>query len=539
MSRHRRWVALSGGLAIVAAAAVAMPASAAHADTLPSPGSPAVSFNGWSEGNSDLTVSWTPAAGADGYEVAYMFGDNAPTSPGAGTEIPVPGGESTSTPLSVGFADGDISVSVFAYTGQPGALINLSAPASATSAVAGAPNVTATPVSGVAGHATLSWSAPPVGDTLVLRTGNDSGNGPTSGTSVPITPGQTSVEISGLPAYPSYTWVGLYELGDGQSDNWSPPTTTLAFAAPPSEGKLVAGETDNATYYAVNWLPPGTCSAPLDSCDHGVVVENPGTEVATSPSDGTVETDPGGTTADAVNVTDITPGDTYTFTLFNVATIRGTSMWSPGESETVRPLASPIVTMSASPAAPVTAGQEITITASLTTIGTTPTGTVNFFTVKHHLCDAVVVTAAETASCQTNSDVISAEPSAEPPSGFDVYADYSGDFADDLSEGDLIVVTVDKADPDLNVASKPAGHASGRVTITARVRGGAGNGTGTITMTSGGHLVCARARLSKGHATCRATKSHLGAGRHSVTVRYSGNTSYKAKVHKTEIKLGK
>jgi hypothetical protein len=520
----------------MAATVIAVPVTAAYADPLASPTDVAASFTGWSGGQSDLSVTWTPVAGADGYEINDAPGDSAPTSPGI--DIAVPGGSSTASPLTVDWGGSDVSVSVFAYTGQPGNVTALSAPGTVTFAVPGAPTLTATPVSGVRGHATLSWSAPTTpGDTLVLREGTDSAQGPTTGTSITIPAQQDSVEVSGLPDNPAYTYFSLYELDGGQPADWSPASLTLAFAAPEPEGRLVSvTQTDDSPSFVVSWAWPQNCPNSTINCDDAVVVENPGTKVAANPSDGTVETAPGGIWGNGLTITDATPGDTYTLTVFNTATIHGVLTWSTPESETFEDLVIPDIAMSTSAAGPFTAGTPVTITATLSTTGTTPTGTLHFYTVQHDLCDKVTIV-DETATCRTNSDVIGDETSPEPPSGFDVYADYSGDGQDAFVQGDLIVVTVHKADPSLTMDSKRTSKK--RVTLTARVHGRAGNGTGTVSIARGKHKLCAHAQLRKGVATCSILRSRIGVGHHTVAITYSGSFLYLKKSHKAVVKISK
>jgi hypothetical protein len=534
-SHHRWWVPSLGAVAVMAAAVIAVPVSAAHADPLGSPTDVAASFTGWSGGQSNLSVTWTPVAGADGYEITDAPGDSAPTSPGI--DIAVPGGSSTASPLTVDWGGSDVSVAVFAYAGQPGNVTALSAPGTVTFAVPGAPTLTATPVSGVRGHATLSWSVPTTpGDTLVLREGTDSAQGPTTGTSITIPAQQDSVEVSGLPDNPAYTYFSLYELDGGQPADWSPASLTLAYAAPEPEGQLVSiGQDDYTPSFSVSWLWPQNCPNLNTNCDEAVVVENPGSKVAANPSDGIVETAPGAAWGRVV-ITDATAGDTYTFTVFNTATIHGVLTWSTPESETFDDLVMSNIEMGTSAPGPFTAGTPVTITATVSTTGTTPTGTVHFFTWHQDLCDNVTVV-DETATCQTNSDLIGDEPSSEPPSGFDVWADYSGDGQDSFEEGVFIVVAVHKADPSLTMDTKPASKK--RVTLTARVHGRAGNGTGTVSIASGKHKLCAHAQLRRGVATCSILRSRIGVGRHTVAITYSGSMLYLKKSHKAVVRISK
>jgi hypothetical protein len=510
----------------------------AHSATIDSPGSPGVTFDSWSAGQSNLTVTWTAVAGADGYEVAQAPGDTAPSSPGSATVVT--GGASDSAPITAGYSGSDVSVSVFAYTGAPGNVTALSAPASVTFAIPGAPTLNSSAVSGTRGVVKLVWSAPSfAGDQLVLREGTGSSSGPTSGTAVPISDGDTSVEVSGLPdGNPGGgVYFTMYELGASGSDDWA-YSSNLAFAAPTPEGAMVAPDiTDDATQMHVSWGSPGCDTIPGQECNHAVLVENPGSQVAGDPTDGKVETDhfgiPGGT---GFNVTDVVPGHTYTFTVFNVAVRDTTLVWSASRSETAVDRAQPDVFMTSIPANAAAEGSPVTLYASLgTTIGTTPTGSVTFQTARHVLCANVALT-SRTARCETTATQIGAGFPTPPAQAVTIDAHYSGDGTDYPSDAN-IEFAIEKARPVMQLKTK--GQRTRRVTIKAVVGGAAGRAAGHITMASGRHVICRAKPLVSGVVACKATTRKLGAGRHKVKVHYSGSSLYLARTARTTIKLAK
>jgi hypothetical protein len=512
----------------------------ALADTVNAPSGVNVMFTGWSAGQSELSVAWTPQPQADGYEVAYAAGTNAPSSPGGG--IDVPGASAGSASFALSYGGGPLSVSVWAYTGSSGSNVTaLSAPTSVTYAVPGAPVVTATPVSGVVGAAAVSWSAPTLpGDTVVVRGGAGATDGPTGGVAVPLAAGQTTASVTGLPNFsPSNAGyrVAVYELRDGNPDDWSPASTTLAYAAPGPETFVTPSQTYDATHLTVNWTP-ASCSVVVASqiCNYAVLVENPGTKVAVSPSDGTLETAATGTpNGTGAHVSDVVPGQVYTFTVFDVATIRDVEYWSAADSETLRDTALPNMTLTSSTGSTATADETVTLTAKLTTIGTTPTGSVTFRTAKGVLCNAVAVTTSHTAQCRVSAAVVGAQLAANPALGPTVVAVYSGDDVDSSNAVEL-PLAVQPITP--SVTSRVVGPHTRRASVTVAVAGGAGPGTGTGKMSSGSHVLCVKS-LSRGSAKCVATTTALGSGKHAITVHYAGSSSYRAKTVKVVVKLAR
>lgn len=535
VARSSKWIGL--GVVTLGIATLA-PTGIAHADTIDPPWEPAVAFNSWSGDQSNLTVSWTPVSGADGYEVATAPGDTPPSSPGLSTAAP--GGDTSSAPVAVDYSGDDVSVSVWAYTGEPGNITALSTPASVTYAIPGAPTLTAAAVSGVRGEVKLSWAGPTFdGDTLVLRQGAGSSAGPTSGTAVPINAGDTSVTVSRLPdgTPANGTYFTLYEEGSGGADDWS-YTDALGFAAPAPEGAMVQpNQSNDATQMHLTWEPPD-CTPVVESqpCNHAILVENPGTKVANDPYDGKDETDlmgiPDGSGFD---VNDVVAGDTYTFTVFNVDTSRAAGVaWSAPQSETLTDLATPLVTVAATPAFAAATYEGVTLKASVATIGTTPTGTITFTTGRHVLCTDAPITTDLTAQCQTSGAAVALD-SVSTAQPITIEAIYSGD-SKDTGSSDSIDLTITRVTPAVSI--KTSKQKAKHVAIKSVIRGADGAGTGTVTMTSGHKKICVK-KLSGGTASCTATAKKLGSGRHKVKVVYSGSKLYKTKSTSKTIRLKK
>lgn len=526
-----RWRTVTVGVAAAAAALLGVPnASSALADTVATPTGLSASFAGWSSGLVDVSVSWTPQVGVGGYEVADSTTPAAPAPPGKD----VPGSASDSTTLSVTSSGGPLTVSLWAYTGTSAADASaLSQPATTTVDVPDVPGVIAVPVSGARGKAELSWSAPTfAGDAIVVRQGPGAANGPTGGTAVPVAAGQSSAVITGLPdlAPSNNDPVAVYELQGGDPAKWSPASTTLAYAAPAPTLLGNQNPPTDPSHLVLTWGAWGCNIAVAGQSCNLDVVENPGNKVAASPTDGKLEDSGLGLRPNAT-ITDLVLGDTYTFTLFNVVGMGSEFFWSIGSSATVKDVALPTISLSA-PRTKISTSQHVTLTAKLKTVGTNPTGTVTFDSPYKVLCKKVPLTAAHVVHCRTTGVAISAG-NAGFGAGPAVFARYSGDRYDASNDTELDL-TISRVAAKISV--RVAGQHRASATVTATVTGPAGPATGVITMLSGTKKLCTET-LTHASATCTLTARRLGAGKHAVTIRYGGSSSYRSGSEKTTLAL--
>jgi Bacterial Ig-like domain (group 3) len=518
--------------------------AAAHAlTTPPGPTAAAATFAGWDQGQDEVTFSWTPSSsGVDGYFLTYESGDTAPQNYQVGVNVPVPGGgQVSSVTATIAPFSGDLSFEVSGYAGTSQSFTGISNPATATLVnVPTTPTLTATPVSGAVGQATLAWPAPLAGDSLILREGITTPATPTDGTSVPLAAGQRSLGLTGLESPPASIDYSLFELTGGDVADWSPPSSESASPAPPADGTLHATvASGQPTVATLNWARPAGCLPAATVCDTTVVLENPGSQVAADPTDGILETMTGGVTTDTDSVTDITAGNNYTFTLFNVETISGTQYWSVPTSATLNDTAVPGLSLTSSPAKGSTVGQKVTLVATLVPHGAPLTGSVSFHTTSHVLCNVVPLTLSGKVACNTTAASIADEVSGEPDSGYDVFANYSGDAKNTPATAGIIVV-VHKAAATLSTVAKPATVARGRkLVVTTTVGGAAGRGTGTVEFSAGAVILCRAKVLSKGMASCRVAAATLGVGRHTIVVTYGGNLLYKTTKQKVKITVTK
>lgn len=90
----------------------------------------------------------------------------------------------------------------------------------------------------------------------------------------------------------------------------------------------------------------------------------------------------------------------------------------------------------------------------------------------------------------------------------------------------------------ISIAASPYPPTVGQpVTVTATLTGSSGTPSGTAKFTSGGNTLCTQT-LSAGKATCDIATQGLTPGNYSVTVSYSGNSTYEASSGSASATLG-
>ncbi len=173
------------------------------------------------------------------------------------------------------------------------------------------------------------------------------------------------------------------------------------------------------------------------------------------------------------------------------------------------------ITSSANPSV---SGQNATLTATVTSAGGTPTGTVQF-TVGGVNYGAPVTLSGGTAQLSTAGFPVGAN---------NVQAIYSGGPGFTGSTSPVFAQTVNPANSVVTVSTSPNPAVTGQgFTITANVTPaapGSGTPTGTVTFYVDGVPVCTAVVLASGQATCNAPG--MPAGNHVVTATYSGNSNF-------------
>jgi uncharacterized protein (TIGR03437 family) len=168
---------------------------------------------------------------------------------------------------------------------------------------------------------------------------------------------------------------------------------------------------------------------------------------------------------------------------------------------------------------PSTSGSSVKFTATVTGVGGTPTGTVQFYDSSVALGTAAL--SGGTATLSTSSLAVGTHS---------ITVSYSGDTAFAASTSQPLTETINPTvsltptTTTLQASLNPSTSGSS-VTFTATVTGTGGTPTGTVTFLDGSGAL-GTATLSGGTATL--STSSLAAGTHSITVSYSGNTAFSA-----------
>lgn len=161
---------------------------------------------------------------------------------------------------------------------------------------------------------------------------------------------------------------------------------------------------------------------------------------------------------------------------------------------------------------PITFGQSVTLTATVSAAVGTPTGSVTF-------SDGSTTLGAAALS----GGVASINVPALQAGDHSVVAAYAGDGNDSASTSDNLALTVNKAGSATTVlsSSNPAVYGT-PVTFTATVSSGVATPTGTMTFSDGATTLATVALNSSGVATL--TSSALGIGSHDITATFSGDS---------------
>ncbi len=165
---------------------------------------------------------------------------------------------------------------------------------------------------------------------------------------------------------------------------------------------------------------------------------------------------------------------------------------------------------------PSTPGQSVTLTATVSGTGGTPTGTVDFKEGTTTLGSGTLV--GGTATFVTSALAAGTHP---------ITATYNGDTTFAGSTSSTVSQVVNQATTTTTLTSNPNPSTFGQsVTLTATVSATGGTPTGTVDFNDNGTVItgCTSQALSGGQATC--TISTLSIGSHLLTATYSGDTTF-------------
>ncbi len=494
------------------------------------PGAFTVTFDRWQDGKYLITLSWQPVDGASRYTINYTPGDH----PDAWTGYQIASVDGSVTQITQTFspdvldtADTFIihaSTDTGAGSGPATALLDLPRP-----------HLDVTPINGKVGQLQVTTSPAFAGDSVTATMRGAPGTAPQ-----PVDLGvDGSVLLTGLDYRYDYGFQ-MVETRPDAADDVSPPSIANAYPVPPAEHLWPIGtgpwDDNDPTRVPVAWSVPAGCDGlhPGNNCDLDFVIVKPGTTPSTDPSDGT---DQSAAWSDVTNqfysvLRDIQVGETYTVTVFRTM---DRVHWGPGASLTFTNKLQTDKTLTASPAKAEALGEPVTLTASVTSSYTAPTGTVTFETNGSNranvLCPPQTLPADGVVTCQTTTTAIASATQEQVGTRL-IFINYSGDHNFIEDRGYFIEYDVTKALPALDAAHSARPNIHRLVTIRSKVTGKVGTPTGTVKMTNGRKVLCKAARLHSGRATCSVSGRKLGAGSRTVKVRYSGDRRYRVRTKK-------
>lgn len=176
-------------------------------------------------------------------------------------------------------------------------------------------------------------------------------------------------------------------------------------------------------------------------------------------------------------------------------------------------------TFTASPN-PATVGQTVSLKATVTGSGATPTGNVSF------VFDGITLGSA--ALNGSGVATLAASSNGQVPGPYAITAEYAGNSAYSASNSTPVTVTLNKAATTTTLAASPTSvDPPGTVTLTATVTRttGAGKPTGTVTFYYTTIALGSAKVNGNGVATFAASSAGIPAGKYGITAKYAGDGS--------------
>src|SRR6202789_4543182 len=304
----------------------------------------------------------------------------------------------------------------------------------------------------------------------------------------------------------------------GSSGTSTPPPGVLAtstvLTATPNPASAGAMVTLTATVTSLD-NPSGTSEPPSGSVSFYDGTTLLGTQTLSAGS---------GATATAVYTTStLAAGTTHSLT----ATFAGTAGLSTRPSTPLLPAStpeapSPTPTMLTAAPNPAAAGAPVTLSATVSSAGGTPTGSVSFLDGSTSLGSATLTNGVATLTISTLA----------AGTTHSLTASYGGDSSFNSSTSNTVSLVVNPAATSLVLTATPNPAAAGApVTLSATITSTGGTPTGSISFFDGSTSL-GMATLTNGVATL--TTSSLAAGAtHTLTASYAGSGSYAASTSNT------
>jgi hypothetical protein len=171
----------------------------------------------------------------------------------------------------------------------------------------------------------------------------------------------------------------------------------------------------------------------------------------------------------------------------------------------------------ASPASPVDVGTTVAFTASLTSNGVAPTGTLTLY-------DGSAAIGTQNV---TNTGTFNFSITMQAVRTYTLQAKYAGDSNSSPATSNAITIIVQQAATTTSLTTSASTSTVGQnLTLTAGVASTGANITGSISFMDGGNLIGSAALSANGTATF--TTSSLTVGLHTLTAVYTGDTNHAA-----------
>jgi uncharacterized repeat protein (TIGR03803 family) len=170
---------------------------------------------------------------------------------------------------------------------------------------------------------------------------------------------------------------------------------------------------------------------------------------------------------------------------------------------------------------PATVGQSVSLKATVTGSGATPTGSVTY---------DVTTIALGSANLSSGVATLTASSNGQAPGTYPIVANYGGSSTYDASASKAVTVTLNKAPTSTTLSANPtAVTPPGDVTLTATVKrstsGATGVPTGTVSFTVEGITLDTVKVNGSGVATLTASSAGISAGSYPIKAVYNGDAS--------------
>jgi uncharacterized repeat protein (TIGR03803 family) len=170
---------------------------------------------------------------------------------------------------------------------------------------------------------------------------------------------------------------------------------------------------------------------------------------------------------------------------------------------------------------PAIVGQTVTLKATVTGTGATPTGSIGF-TFNGSSLGAISLNGSGVASTTVSTSGLA-------PGGYSAVATYAGDSTHDSSVSSTVTVTVSKAGSSTALSASPNPVTPGQsVSLKATVTGASGIPTGSVSFTFNGTALGSVSLNGSGVATTTASTTGLAPGKYSAVATYAGSSTYAA-----------